>query len=137
MKLCNEDITVYNAKFNSSADLDEYNRTVIKGVSWFCEIASNVDSKGLKAANKFIIRIPIDADFDGKTYVAPAEYASMSDVSKVFTLKQGDIIVRGVASETAPLPADLHKKYDDVATILGVTDNRRAPNGKHWKVVGA
>lgn len=52
MKLCNETITVYNAKLNQEIGDDVYYRTVISGVSWFCEIASNVDSKGLTAANK-------------------------------------------------------------------------------------
>ena len=32
-----------------------------------------------------------------------------------------------------PIDAD---KYGEIATILGVTDNRRAPRAKHWKVVG-
>jgi len=137
LKLCNETITVYNAKYDKTADADVYIKTVIIGVSWFCEIATNVDKDGLKAANKFIIRIPEDADFGGKDYAKPSDYAKAQDVSKLFTLKAGDIVVKGIATETSPKPADLHKLYNDVTTILGVTDNRRAPHGKHWKVVGA
>ena len=85
MNLCNETITVFNAKLNPETGNDDYNGTVIDGVSWFCEIVSTVD-QGLKAANKFTIRIPEDADFG--------------------------------------------------FTVLGVTDNRRAPNAPHWKVIG-
>ena len=137
MMLCNETITVYNALLNPDTGYDEYNRTVISGVSWFCEIASTVDGKGLTAANKFIIRIPDNAMFNGKHYVTPKSYAEGNSPDTVFTFQEGDIIVRGIADELNPRPADLHTKYDEVVTILGITDNRRGKHGKHWKVVGA
>lgn len=135
MNLCDDIITVFNAKYNPATDSDDYNATIITGVSWFCEIVSSVD-KGLKAANKFTIRIPETANFGGRTYAAPAEYASTEDASGLFTLHNGDIIVHGAVTETAPRPAALHKKYE-AFTVLGVTDNRRARNAPHWKVVGA
>ncbi|MBR0411061.1 MAG: hypothetical protein IJI25_08685 [Eubacterium sp.] len=135
MKLCNDTITVFNARIDDDKGYDTYEPTIIRGVSWFCEIASNVDSSGLKAANKFTIRIPEDADFSGKAYVTPAAYAG-GDPKTAFTLQQGDIIVHG--EETGFLrPAQLKEKYGETVTILGVTDNRRSPNAKHWKVVGA
>ena len=133
MKLCSETITVFNAGLDEKTGYDVYTPTVITGVSVFCEIASTVDSSGLKAANMFKIRIPIDADFSGKTYVTPAEYAL--NPKRRFTLRQGDVIVRG-KEKTAMDPAALQKKYGEIITVLGVTDNRRAPEGKHWKVVG-
>ncbi len=135
MKECNETITVFNTRLDGEKGYDAYIPTIIRGVSWFCEIASNVDSSGLKAANKFIIRIPVDADFSDKAYVPPAAYAG-GDPNTVFTLKQGDVIVHG--EETEPLlPAQLQEKYGEIVTILGVTDSSRRPNAKHWKVVGA
>ena len=135
MKECNETITVFNARLDDDRGYDAYIPTIIRGVSWFCEIASNVDSSGLKAANKFIIRIPVDADFSDKAYVPPAAYAG-GDPNTVFTLKQGDVIVHG--EETEPMqPAALQEKYGEIVTILGVTDSSRRPNAKHWKVVGA
>lgn len=136
MKLCNDTITVFNAKLNSDLGRDDYFATTITGVSWFSETVSNVDSSGLKAANRFTIRIPESADFDGKAYVAPLEYADAESVEGYFTLRNGDIIVLGAIFEPSPRPAVLHKKYEAL-TILGVTDNRRARNAPHWKVVGA
>lgn len=136
MNLCNDTITVFNAKLNAETGSDDYNATVITGVSWFCEIVSNVDNSGLKAANKFTIRIPETADFGGKAYAAPLEYANAADVSKLFTLRNGDIVVHGAVTGSAIRPAALHKMYE-AFTILGVTDNRRARNAPHWKVVGA
>lgn len=102
----------------------------------YSEIVANVDSAGLKAANKFTIRIPENADFGGKIYVSPLEYAETEDASNLFTLKNGDIVVRGAVTVSGVKPADLHKLYE-AFTVLGVTDNRRAPNAPHWKVVGA
>ena len=135
MKECNETITVFNAKLDEDSGYDVYVPTVIQGVSWLCEIASTVDTSGLKAANKFTIRIPIDADFSGKRYVNPTEYAK-SGPDGVFTLNQGDTIVH--AAETDALtPAQLKDKYGEIVTILGVTDSTKRPNAKHWKVVGS
>lgn len=136
MNLCNDTITVFNAKLNPDTGSDDYNATIITGVSWFCEIVSNVDNSGLKAANKFTIRIPETADFSSKAYAAPLEYANAADVSGLFTLRNGDIVVHGAVAEPSLRPAALHKKYE-AFTILGVTDSRRARNAPHWKVVGA
>ena len=135
MKLCNEVITVFNPKLNTTTDKDDYHRTVITGASWFCEIVSTVDA-GLKAANKFTVRIPEDADFGGKTYADPLIYAAAEDVSDLFTLRNGDIIVRGEVTAMDVRPAALHNGYE-AFTVLGVTDNRRAPNAPHWKVIGS
>ena len=51
MKECNETITVFNTRLDDDKGYDLYVPTIIRGVSWFCEIASNVDSSGLKAAD--------------------------------------------------------------------------------------
>lgn len=134
MKLADETITVFNSRLDDFVGYDVYIPSVIRGVSWYDHVESAVTNDGLKAANKITIRIPVDADFDGKSYVDPGGYAT-ADPSTSFTLKQGDIIVKG--EEHSPLtPAQAVEKYGMVATILGVTDNRRAPNAKHWKVVG-
>ena len=136
MKLCNETITVFNKRQAEDTGYDVYIPTVITGVSWFCDIASTVDTSGLKAANKYVIRIPTDADFSGKEYVTPAEYAD-SDAETSFTIGNGDIIVKAAITDEGLKPADLQAQYGEVATVLGVTDNRRTRNAAHWKVVGA
>ena len=133
MKQCTETITVFNARLDDDG-YDVYVPTIITGVSWFCEIQSTVDSSGLRAANRFIIRIPADADFGGKSYTEPRAW-SASSADGLSTLAQGDIIVHGAESD--PLsPAQLQEKYGEIVTILGVTDSTRRPNAKHWKVVG-
>lgn len=136
MKLCNETITVINSRTDPETGFDTYVPTVIAGVSWFSDVAATVDpSGGLTAANKCTIRIPEDADFSGKAYVDPVAYAS-GPPDGCFTLKNGDLVVKGAVADPGLRPADLQRQYETV-TILAVTDNRRAPRAKHWKVVGA
>ncbi|MGN0363695.1 MAG: DUF6751 family protein [Bilifractor sp.] len=135
MKLCNDVITVFNTYLDRENDTEAYQPTIIKGVSWYCEIASAVTDDGLKAANKFTIRVPENADFGGRSYVSAAEFSNSEDRDKIFTFQQGDVIVH--AEETEALsPSDLSEKYGEIVTILGVTDNRRAHNARHWKIVG-
>ena len=136
MRLCNETVTIINKKWDSSEGKDIYNFSVVRGVSWYSDIASAVDSTGLHAANRIIVRIPADADFGGKQYVDTVTYASETIVSGLFTLAQGDVIVKAEVTDTSLKPAQIHDLYPDCMTVLGVTDNRRAPNAKHWKVVG-
>ena len=130
MKLCNETITIFNAHMDGEKGYDKYYPTVIQNVSWYSEIVSNVDKSGLMAANKFTIRIPTDADFGGKTYVKSNEYSEAQDVSGMFTLKHGDIVVRGLVEGEDLKPKDLLTRYE-AFTILDFTDNRRAPNAPH------
>lgn len=134
MKECNEVITVFNTRMDAEGGFDEYYPTIIRNVSVFLQVAAEVTLSGLNAANKVTVRIPVDADFSGKHYVKPVEFAT-ADPAAAFTLKQGDVIVE--AEETEHLnPVELKAKYGSVITILGVTDNRKRPRGKHWKVVG-
>ena len=134
MKECKDVITVFNARMDAEGGYDEYYPTIIRNVSVFLQVASEVTLSGLNAANKVTVRIPIDADLTGKEYVEPVQFAT-ADPAAAFTLKRGDVIVE--AEETEQLsPVELKEKYGSVITILGVTDNRKRPRGKHWKVVG-
>jgi hypothetical protein len=120
VKLCNEIVTVFNARVDPDVGGNVWTPTVITGASWWATDASTVDTGkgGLVAVNKVISRIPEASAPDG------------------LTLKNGDILVKGDASEVEnPTPAKLKALYGaDCATILGITDNRRAPNAPHWRV---
>lgn len=138
MRLSGETITLYNARLDQEQDCTVYEKTVIHGVSWYGSVQTAIGDSGLKSANVFTVRIPADADFGGKEYCDAGSYTEAGDVSRLFTLKPGDLIVKGVVPDSAGTPAQIHKKYPEVSfTIKGVTDNNRAPNAKHWKVVGA
>lgn len=150
MKLCNDTITVFNARVDQEVGGNVWTPTVITGASWYLTDASTVDASkgGLVAANKATIRIPANADTGSKTYTDPVSYKAAQSVSGLWTLQAGDIIVKGDVPTTrttttngvttttaiAWTPATLKKAYSDCVTVLGVTDNRRAPNAPHWKV---
>ena len=152
MKLCNDTITVFNARVDSTTGGNVWMPTVITGASWYMTDASTVDTSkgGLVAANKATIRIPEDANTGGKAYTDPVSYKASTSVSGLWTLQNGDIIVKGSVpasetvtnngvSSTVPInwtPAKLKKAYADCVTVLGVTDNRRAPNAPHWRITG-
>ena len=127
-----ETITLFNAAYNAETGYDVYIPTVITGVSWLEEDTAAVDTQGIRSTKKYTVRIPEDADFSGKAYVEPAGYTG--DTS-TFTLMNGDIIIRG-AEDTITSPTELKKKYRNLMTVLGVYDFRKAPNARHWKVVG-
>lgn len=138
MRLANDTLTVFNAWFDKAQDCTVYRKTVISGISWYSTIKTNVGDTGLKSANMFVIRIPVEANTGGKSYTSPAGWDSALNVDNLFTLRQGDVIVKGTVSGLITTPAQAHKAYPDTAfTIMSVTDNRRALHAQHWKVVGA
>lgn len=136
MKLCNDVVTVFNARVDPERGGNVWEPTVITGVSWWATDASTVDASkgGLVAANKATIRIPEGADAGAKAYADPVSYADAEDVSGLWTLKSGDIVVKAAVTGANWTPAKLKNAYADCVVILGVTDNRRAPHAPHWKV---
>ena len=152
MKLCDDVITVFNARVDATTGGNTWTPTVITGASWYMTDASTIDAGkgGLVAANKATIRIPLGANTGGKTYTDPVSYKAASSVSGLWTLQQGDVIVKGSVptstqttvngvTTSTPIswtPAKLKKAYADCVTVLGVTDNRRAPNAPHWRITG-
>jgi len=144
VKLCNDTITVFNARVDPDEGGNVWLPTVITGASWFATDTSTVDESkgGLVAANKATIRIPVEADTGGKVYADPVRYAGAEDASKLWTLKGGDIVVKAAVTGEGWTPAKLKAAYADCVTVLGVTDNRRpkgiasrrAPGAPHWRV---
>lgn len=134
MKLCTETLTIFNARVDpDTGDLIWY-PTTIKGCSWHAETVSAIETSGeLKAANKTIVRIPTNAAAE-KEYVDPRVYAC-ADPETYFTIRTGDLIVRGIETIVGLTKASLMERRE-TAVILGVTDNRRA-HAPHWKVTAS
>lgn len=138
MKLCAQTMTVFNSRIDpATGDTDLY-PSVISGISWFDEAAATVDpSTGLKAASKITVRIPENADFNGKQFIPPKSYPD-ADPDSFFTLDAGTLMILDVQETQKGLSLSaLEKKYGRVVTVLAVTDNHRAPRAKHWKAVCA
>lgn len=167
MRGCTEIITLLNAQVDPDTGYDVYIPTKISGASWYSTAAATVTTSGLIAADQFTVRIPVDADFSGKSYVNPIAYKN-ADPAKSFTIQRGDIIVRGTIDTPSRItaadltrligsdgsyiaftppdpdvavvddltPASVQQKCPDVFTVLSITDNRKAPHAKHWRVIG-
>ena len=120
MKLCDDTLTLFHAAVDPETGGNAWIPTTVSGASWYMTDTSTVDTGkgGLVAANKVTVRIPAEAAPDG------------------LALSNGDIVVKGDASGVEnPTPAKLKKLYGaDCATVLGITDNRRAPNAPHWRL---
>ena len=138
MKLCNDTITVFNARVDPETGGNMWVPTVISGAGGYMTDASTVDASkgGLVAANRATIRIPVEANTGGKAYADPVSYASAGDVSGLWTLKGGDIVVRAAVEGSDWTPARLKAAYAECVTVLAVTDNRRGPRAAHWRVTG-
>ena len=137
--MTSERVTVYTARVDPATRAEAYAPTVLAGVSWYCRTEAGVTDGGMKAANVYTLRIPEDVDAGGKAYAAQEAYRRAESVDALWTIQKGDVIVRGDATESGMTPARLRERYgaENVMTVLGVTDNRRAANARHWKVVGA
>jgi hypothetical protein len=133
----NADITLYSKWYDRATRTDRWIRTQIRGVSWYGGQAATVGEKGLLSAGKYTVRIPLESAPAGKQYVAPEAYAAAasSALAGLWTLQNGDIIVRGLQSLdiTGPTQATA---LPESFTVMGVSDNRRG-SLQHWKVVGA
>lgn len=134
MKLATDTLTVYN-RFTNAQKTKTYTPTVISGIHWFGTNEVLVTNEGLKSAKKYTIRIPIEANFSGKTFVPPKEFERLADKSKHFTFVEGDIIAHGNCVLANPTPASVQEAFEEVVTVVSVTDNRSAPNAPHWRVV--
>lgn len=128
MQHADETIVVYNRKYDAARGYDVYCAAVIPNVSWHGTALAAPGAEGLAEANQYTIRIPDNAD-----YLTPADYAASASVNNRFTLAEGDLIALGTAAVENPTPAAIHKGHDTVATIIGVTDNRKG-RSPHWKV---
>ena len=136
MNLATETITVFNRAHDPETDSDVWAGTVIHNVSWYCHVRDTVTDRGLKAANEYTIRIPLEAVAENnRTYVFPNEYNTANDASHFWTVAPGDVIVKGKAETVGQTPVTLKHAYK-MCTVLGVTDNRRAPNAPHLRIVG-
>ena len=121
MHLCDDTITIFNRRLDDDKGYELYYPTVINKVSWYSGISTTVDNGGLHAADQFTIRIPMDA----------------VDVTGLFTLANGDVIVKASIAAAPMRPKEIFETYHEACTVVGVTDNRRAPNAPHFRVVGS
>ena len=127
----NGHITIYNRYFESR--LEKYQRTVIRDVVWQATKAVSGRSTGVLASNVATVFIPMAR---GANYLKPKAWQAAK--SGKWTLQEGDVIVRGEATDnitTEYTITSLRAEYEDVVTITSVDAmDQGSPNVQHWQV---
>jgi len=127
----NGHITIYNRYFESR--LEKYQRTVIRDVVWQATKAVSGRSTGVLASNVATVFIPMAR---GANYLKPKAWQAAK--SGKWTLQEGDVIVRGEATDnitTEYTITSLRAEYEDVVTITSVDAmDQGSANVQHWQV---
>ena len=127
----NGHITIYNRYFVSR--VETYQRTVIRDVVWQATKAVSGRSTGVLASNVATVFIPMAR---GANYLKPKAWQAAR--SGKWTLQEGDVIVRGEATDnitTEYTITSLRAEYEDVVTITSVDAmDQGSPNVQHWQV---
>ena len=128
MKLCEDTLTLFNARVDPESGETVYAATVIRGVGWHGRRGASGDGLGGSVARRrAVARVPVEADTGGKRYVPPEAYRAAADVSGLYTLACGDVICRGAADSPGG---------GACLTLSEITDNRSAPRAPHWRLIG-
>lgn len=137
-------MTVYNYHKNLDTGVENWNRTVVKGVQWVHNKKGLTVSKGIQT-EEWVEEITIDfvRNYSRSPFVNSVSYMNMSkeERQKCWTLdsKNGlDILVLGECHETVSNENDidnLRKLNQYVVIVSEVSDFRKRPRLKHIKVV--
>ena len=127
----NGHITIYNRYIDNRAE--KYQRTVIKNVVWQATKAVSGRSTGVLASNVATVFIPMAR---GAAYLKPKAWQAAR--SGKWTLQEGDVIVRGEATDeitTEYTLSSLRAEYEDVVTITSIDAmDQGSANVQHWQV---
>ncbi len=136
----NADITIFNKRYIQEERTEKFFSTRIYGVSLYSKKGTSSGDNELKKSDTYTIRIPADADTEGKEYTEQLSYKSMDDATYpgYWTLQPGAIIVRGISYLETATETELREKYSDVILVTNFTDNRdRCSDAmKHWRIGG-
>lgn len=132
--ITNTAMTVYN-KYVENRE-EKFQRTVLSAVQWDSSAATVKRKSADMQNNKAVIALP---HYIGVAYLKKNAWLAAADKTAFWTLKEGDIVVRGnVADEitTGFTLSDLRAKYDDVLEIVSVAFmDQGSPNTHHWEIL--
>lgn len=138
--IVNADITIFNRRYVKEDRTEKYVATRIKGVSFYGRRSSSSSGTEMTTDDSYTVRIPWDADTEGKEYIEEIDYKAMTDeaCSGYWTLQKGAFIVRGISDTDTMTEKELYEKFPDVVIITDYTDNRDRCSDmmKHWRVGG-
>lgn len=151
--LTNADITLYNKYMDKTTGKEAYKKTIISkgglnkfGTEWHDHKVSTAtikqDGKGLLSiTNETTISIPLNSDFQGKTYIEPKAWLKLDSSirDKYFTFQELDKVVKGTCdyeySSTTPI-SNLDN-YDNVVAIMSISiEDTCSKFLQHYKLGG-
>ncbi len=119
-------ITLYN-KYESDDYESGFQRTVLDGVLFIASKGTNADTTGIKDADAVKITIPME----GRTgYLSPISWDA--DRTNHWTMREGDIVIKGTVTDENPTLQSLKATYNDVYQITTV-DTFDIGGLQHWK----
>lgn len=134
----NTDITLYNKV--SGPDGPTYHRAYLYGVMWQDVHGVSPESEGLVVSDHTDIFIPFTVTSQ-KNYALPKIFDAVSDKKNIFTLKPGDLIVKGIINfeltgEKGKNEKALLNTHDNVRVVKEVdTCDYGSGDMRHWEVV--
>lgn len=135
--ITNADITIFNKRrIDKATARPVYFRTQIKGVNFYTDQKVRVtDDGGVVSADVYKIRIPEDADTQGKQYIDADRYAELTDEEALsyWTINNDDLFGRGLLIDFEKESEFLKRQY--TGKILSFADNRRG-GLPHWRIGG-
>lgn len=140
--ITNCDVTLFNARYDANERRNIYVPTVIKGVSLALAQGTSGSFDSMSTTRNARIRIPIDADTEGKTYVDEVTYSNMDDeeASRHWTIQNSDVFVTMEVHPEEEIrdPSLLNHLYGHAYTVNSFADNttRGIQSMKHWRMGG-
>ena len=138
--ITNSDITVFNKRYDKAERTERLYGTKIQGVSFYSKKAASSADNQLSRSDSYTIRIPADANTDGKQYIEQQAYSYPNDeeFKRFWTLQPGTIIVAGLVDQETATEVELQKAYPEVIVVTNFTDNRGRGSEAmwHWRVGG-
>ena len=133
--ITNADITLYNHYLDKDTRLDNWKRTIIRGVHFYVDHKVSVGDNGVNSADIYKIRIPEDAEYGGQ-YISEDEWLERGCcIGSYWTLQNDDIVVLGECYLDIEKPADLKVKGKRYCKITSWSDNRFG-GLPHWRIGG-
>lgn len=137
-------VVIFNGHIDKTEKREVFTPTVIKNASYLESLGSSHSGGASTESLSFKLRIPFDAQTQGRAFVNEETYKSLDDVSGNWTLRKGDYILAtdGTFPDKLTLPelTALAKEHHlKLIRIVEYADNtiRGTAAVKHWRIGGA
>lgn len=126
-------ITIYNIIPQRGREPERLQRTVLGGVFWDGTYGAGFDKRGKEEQDSVMVMIPFMPQYE-----PPERWLAAGAPADRFTLRPGDIILRGVGGDFGSA-AEIKRQYGSESAII-ITRARDCCYGSrhmwHWEVTG-